>query len=127
MDRHFIRFLKQKYWFSMSSISFCALTALFSTLVYNYPFLKAIYETGVTPAHFGMVAGLTFLAFWGIYTIVLIPYIGKILLGVTFLGNAVSLYFIMTYHIIIDKVMILAVLDTDKGETADLLSWKLFW
>ncbi len=127
MDRHFIRFLKQKYWFSMSSISFCALTALFSTLVYNYPFFMSIYETGVTPAHFGMVAGLTFLAFWGIYTIILYPYVGKILLGVTFLGNAVSLYFIMTYHIIIDKVMILAVLDTDKGETADLLSWKLFW
>ena len=126
MYRQLMQFLKQKYWFSVSAIRFCALAALISTAVYNYPFLKAIYESDVSAIHFALVVSLTFLAFWAVYLIIMWPYVGKILIGITCLGNAVSLYFIMTYHIIIDKVMILAVLDTDKGETADLLSWKLF-
>ncbi len=127
MIKKIFQFLKQKYWLTVSSLWACIGLALLTTAVYNFPFLSEIYKSGVSVVHFGMVAGLTFLAFMAIYALLLWPYVGKWLIGFTFLGNAVALYFIMTYHIIIDKVIILAALDTDAGETADLLSWKLFF
>ena len=50
----------------------------------------------------------------------------KPLIGLILIGNAVTFYFMNTYNVMIDSVMMLNVLETDIGEIKELLSLK-FW
>lgn len=50
---------------------------------------------------------------------------GKIALSLFFLLNAVAVYFIHTYHILVDESMISNVLNTNLEESSSFFSWKL--
>lgn len=51
--------------------------------------------------------------------------VGKFLLVVIFILNAIALYFVNTYHVIIDGIMMGNVLNTDYGEASSFFSIKL--
>ncbi len=125
MNAIVLKFFKKKHWVSLPAIFFSGIIAFLSCAVYNVPFLKEIYQSDISFFNKAVISLFMFVAFWGIFYLIQFPYIGKIFIGTIFLLNSIALYFIITYHIIIDKVMILAVLDTDQGETFDLLNLKI--
>ncbi|WP_300598406.1 phosphoethanolamine--lipid A transferase EptA [Niabella sp.] len=52
-------------------------------------------------------------------------YVGKFLLVLIFILNAVALYFVNTYNVIIDGIMMGNVINTDYGEASSFFSVKL--
>ena len=54
------------------------------------------------------------------------PKISKTIGIILLLCNSIALYFMNTYHVLIDRIMILNIMHTNIYETKDLLHWKLF-
>jgi lipid A ethanolaminephosphotransferase len=52
-------------------------------------------------------------------------YVGKVLLIIFFIFNAIAVYFINTYAVIIDESMIGNVLNTNYEEASSFFSFKL--
>ena len=52
-------------------------------------------------------------------------FVGKFLLVIFFIGNAIAIYFVNTYNVIIDETMIGNVLNTDYAEASSFFSIKL--
>lgn len=66
--------------------------------------------------------------FFAFYLVLyLLRIVGKILLAITFILSAFSVYFINTYSIIVDESMIGNVLNTNYEESSSFFSWKLIF
>ena len=63
-----------------------------------------------------LTAIVLFLGFVIIYALVLQKYIAKYLLAILIIGNSATLYFMQTYNIEVDKIMMINVFQTDSAE-----------
>ena len=117
-------------WPRVSVTALTAGVALWSLVVSNLPFWQRLQEVRpiVSPQDFFFQASVALLAFLAI-NLFLTPFafrpIVKPALIVVLSLAALAAYFIDTYGIYIDKVMIRNVFETDPGEAAELLTVKL--
>lgn len=108
--------------------------SIVNLLLFHFPFFKFVlnnidYRTfnGVflVFSFFIMMIVANYLAFYML--LFRSGFVGRILICTFFLINAVALYFINTYGIIIDESMIGNVLNTNYGESSGFFSFKLLW
>jgi len=101
-------------------------------ILFHYPFFKFVFNnvdyksfTGVSIIVSLVIAMLVANAFALFLIFFLSRLVGKILLVLFFLINAVAVYFINTYSVIIDESMIGNVLNTNYSESSSFFSIKL--
>ena len=101
-------------------------------ILFHYPFFKFVFNnvdyksfTGVSIIVSLVIAMLVANAFAIFLIFFLSRLVGKILLVLFFIINAVAVYFINTYSVIIDESMIGNVLNTNYSESSSFFSIKL--
>lgn len=72
-----------------------------------------------------VIALVLFAAFVIVYSLLLVKYAAKPVLTLIILGSVPALYFMSSYNIAIDKIMMLNVLETDQHEIEALLTPKM--
>ena len=117
----------QKRWFSVSSFQFNAVYSAAVLVIYNPLFFKKFYE--VSPSGLFFAAGLLclFLLLNAACNILLFRPVTKFLAVLLLLVNSVVYYFMITYNIAVDKVMLLNLLETDVNEARETFSYSIFW
>jgi lipid A ethanolaminephosphotransferase len=101
-------------------------------ILFHYPFFQFVlknvdYKTfnGILLLSSLVVAVLIVNAFIFYLILILFRIVGKFILVLFFIINAISVYFINTYNIIIDESMIGNILNTNYGESSSFFSFKL--
>lgn len=115
-----------RYKINTSSFSFNLIFSLLLFVPYNFIFFKKLYEVtgnGLDYICINLIIGLLlFIA----TNLLLWKHSTKILSCIFIVLNAVCLYFMSTFNISIDKIMLLNALETDTAESLDLLNHKFF-
>ena len=115
----------KKYFWRISSSLFNIIYGLFTILVYNFSFISAAYKHN--QSIWGGLA-VTICVFCTLYIILSILFCRRLVktLAIFFcFANTAAFYFMNAYGVVIDKIMLLNVLQTDVYEVADLLSYKM--
>ena len=117
----------------LSLFAFSAIVSLATMLLYNIPFFEyALQNTNQsTGVRLFLMASLVVVMllvnFMMTYLIMyLLRMAGRILLAILAIINATSLYFILTYNIIIDEITIGNVFNTRYSEASGFFSWSLW-
>ena len=117
----------------ISLFAFSAIVSLATMLLYNIPFFEyALQNTNQsTGVRLFLMASLVVVMllvnFMMTYLIMyLMRMAGRILLAILAIINATSLYFIITYNIIIDEITIGNVFNTRYSEASGFFSWSLW-
>ena len=114
-----------RYLWSVSSIRFNFLYCCFTMAAYNIPFIKTVFHHDYS--FFATI--LTTICVFAILNIITsILFIRNLTkpLAITFcLLNTSAFYFMNAYGIVIDKIMLLNVLQTDIYEVSDMLNLKM--
>ena len=117
----------------ISLFAFSAIVSVATMLLYNIPFFN--YVIGHTNQSTGirlfliasLVVVMLLVNFLMTYLVMyLMRLVGRILLAIMAIINATSLYFILTYNIIIDEVTIGNVFNTRYSEASGFFSWSLW-
>ena len=113
-------------------IPFVLLLSALNFLFFHYPFYKFVFTNvdykslnGVNIVITLMILMVIANAFVFFLVFFLSRFVGKFLLVVFFIVNAVAIYFVNTYHVIIDEAMVGNVLNTDYAEATSFFSFKL--
>ena len=111
---------------------FVVLISTINFLFFHYPFFKFVFNNvnykttnGVILIISLIVIMLVFNAFFFFIIFFLSRIIGKFVLVVFFIFNAIAVYFVNTYGVIIDESMIGNVLNTSYHESSSFFSLKL--
>lgn len=106
----------------------CAVLSLFTLLCFHAPFFRYVFDH-VSEGFNGViiVVGLVIIMLVGNFLtyyllIYLLRSVGKCIVAFTFIGNAVSLYFINTYDVMIDDTMMGNVFNTKYTEASGFFS-----
>lgn len=109
--------------------AYCLALSLFTLVAYNLPFFKAAashMEGGFNAVVLMcsaalLILGLDFL----LYTLLVYlgRFVGKCILAITLLGNAVMLYSVITYDVLITDAMMGNVLHTRYSEASGFFAW----
>ena len=117
----------------LSLFAFSAIVSLATMLLYNIPFFEYVVQhtnqsTGVRVFLIAsLVVVMLLVNFLMTYLIMyLMRIVARILLAIMAIINATSLYFILTYNIIIDEVTIGNVFNTRYSEASGFFSWSLW-
>ena len=117
----------------LSLFAFSAIVSLATMLLYNIPFFEyALQNTNQsTGVRLFLIASLVVVMllvnFMMTYLIMyFLRMAGRILLAILAIINATSLYFILTYNIIIDEITIGNVFNTRYSEASGFFSWSLW-
>ena len=117
----------------LSLFAFSAIVSVATMLLYNIPFFEyALQNTNQsTGVRLFLIASLVVVMllvnFMMTYLIMyLLRMAGRILLAILAIINATSLYFILTYNIIIDEITIGNVFNTRYSEASGFFSWSLW-
>lgn len=113
-------------------INFVLILSAFNFIFFHYPFYVFVFQNleynsfggGLTIFSL-MILMLVANAFAFYLILFLLRKIGKIILGLSFILNAISVYFIITYNVIIDGNMIGNVLNTNYEEASSFFSFKM--
>ena len=115
-------FFKQRYFWTCSAVRFNLIFAAGALLLYNQVFFNKIEELGESC----LFQTLTFICFAALFNLaanlLFFKYTLKPLTILILLMNGVVYYFMVTFNIAVDKIMLLNVLETDKSEAADLFN-----
>lgn len=96
----------------------------FVSVCSNYLFLNKLVINSSWIA--GLLAMIVlFAAFVIVYTVILHKYIAKFILGFLIIANTAAIYFMQTYNVEIDKIMMINVFQTDVAEVGALISTKM--
>ncbi len=114
-----------------SLTAFSAVLSIFTLLAYHQPFFKAVVSN--VEADFNGVLitgglGMIMLALnFFIYYLVLFlgRAVGKAILALTFIGNSICYYFIVTYNTLITDKMMGNLFNTQYSEASGFLTWGL--
>ncbi|MEO6315661.1 MAG: phosphoethanolamine--lipid A transferase EptA [Chitinophagaceae bacterium] len=113
-------------------IPFVLLISCLNFLLFHYPFFKFVFNNvdykslnGINIIITLMILMLVLNAFVFLLIFSLSRLVGKFLLVVFFIVNAMAIYFVNTYNVIIDETMVGNVLNTDYGEATSFISFKL--
>ena len=112
-------------WFTLPVRAVILLLAVLTTCVYNFSFLKEIYESDVSTWHFIQTILLTTLSFAAIFCFVLWPKITKPFICLWVITNTIASYFVWFYNVPLDKIMMINVLETDRDETWELVGLEM--
>ncbi len=109
------------------------LFSFINLILYHYPFYKFVWNNIDVKSFNGilLLASLTIVAilanaFFFYLVLFLLRFAGKWLIALFFILNALAVYFVITYGVIIDETMIGNVLNTDYEESSSFLSFGLF-
>ena len=115
----------------ISISKFSMILSLYTLIVFHIPVLKVVWE-GVDFDFSGMVIFFSFLTLLFVlnyFVYYLFLYIGriggKVLLALTFIGNAICFYFINTYNVLITEEMMGNVFNTRSGEAFSFFSFTM--
>ncbi len=113
-------------------IPFVLLISSLNFLFFHYPFFKFVFHNidykslnGINIIATLVILMLVANAFVFFLFFFLSRFVGKFLLVLFFIGNAIAIYFVNTYNVIIDETMIGNVLNTDYKEATSFFSFKL--
>ena len=114
---------------SLSRVSF--IMSLFTLIAYHNPFFSYITEnvgkdlsgTWIVISMVIIMLALNFLVYFLLMYIFRI--VGKYIIALTLTGNAVCLYFINTYNVLIDRSMMRNVFETEFSEASSFFSWTI--
>lgn len=109
----------------IKSVWFNLYYSLFTLIVFNIPFILAAYRIKNSIIMAAMIGLAIFAALNLVTNILFIKRLVKPLSIILCLFNASVLYFMLTYGVVFDKIMLLNVLQTDVYEVTDLLSIKM--
>ena len=111
---------------------FVLLMSLLNFLFFHYPFFKFVFNNldykslnGLTIIISLIILMLILNAFVFFLIFFLSRYVGKFLLVIFFIINAIAVYFVNTYGVIIDESMIGNVFNTNYDESSSFFSIKL--
>ena len=111
---------------------FVAILSVLTFLFFHLPFYTFVFNNvdyksfnGITIIISLIILMLVLNAFVFYLLFSLSRYLGKFLLVLFFIGNAIAVYFINTYSVIIDESMIGNVLNTQYSEASSFFSFKL--
>lgn len=115
----------------LSLTLFAAVLSLFTLLAYHYPFFRFVSDNveggwnsfQIMSSLVVLMLVLNFLAYYLI--LFLCRIVGKCILAFTFIANALSLYFIVTYDTFLTKQMMGNVFNTRYSEASGFFSWML--
>ena len=104
--------------------------SLWVVVLCNGPFWRTLWKiqdglSGASLLKFGAAFVIAILVTNLLLTVLAFPWIGKPLLALVTITSAVTLYFMDSYGVMIDKVMLQNVLETHPQEVGELLSWRL--
>lgn len=112
---------------------FAAVCSLFNLLAFHIPFFKYVWEQALTTGQ-GVALTVGFLAVILVanYLVAYLlmyagRFLGRFILSFFLIGNAVSLYFINTYDVMITDSMMGNVFNTDWNEATGFWSWTAFF
>lgn len=113
-------------------VYFSLLISCLNFLFFHFPFFKFVFNNvdhkslnGITIIICSVILMLVANAFVFFLILFLSRFVGKFLLIVFFIVNAVAVYFVNTYGVIIDESMVGNVLNTNYAESAGFFSIKL--
>ncbi|MDE3247413.1 MAG: phosphoethanolamine--lipid A transferase EptA [Bacteroidota bacterium] len=113
-------------------IPFVILISALNLVFFHFPFFRFVYNNvdhkslnGINILISLVILMLVANAFFFLLICYLSRYVGKFLLVVFFIVNAVAVYFINTYNVIIDESMVGNVLNTKYSEASGFFSFKL--
>lgn len=107
--------------------------SLFTLLAFHWPFFKLVHSNieggfnGVLITG-GLAILMLALNFFFYYLLLFLGrFAGKLILAFSFIGNAISLYFINTYQVLITDKMMGNVFNTRYSEASGFMSWAVLW
>lgn len=123
------KFLKEKTDLTRVSL----VLSLFTLVAFHWPFFRLVLdkiEGGFNGVLITGGLGILMLAlnFFFYYLMLFLGrFVGKCILAFTFIGNAISLYFINTYQVLITNKMMGNVFNTRYSEASGFFSWSIVW
>ncbi|GAA6528953.1 phosphoethanolamine transferase EptA [Segatella asaccharophila] len=118
---------------NLSLVWFCVIASIINFLLYHYPFFAFVFHNVDDKSLNGIIIIISLVVimlvanFFTFYLFLFLSRIvGKWLLAITFVINAVCVYFINTYSIIIDESMMGNVFDTHYSEASSFFSIRMF-
>lgn len=111
----------------------CAVLSLFTLVCFHNPFFDYVRDNvsegaGGTIIVVCMTVLMLLANFFAYYLIIyLFRFVGKCIVAFTFIGDAVSLYFINTYDVMIDDTMMGNVFNTKYNEASGFFSMTAVW
>lgn len=113
-------------------IHFVSLISFFNFLLFHFPFFEFVFSninykslSGILIIISLVILMLVLNAFVFLIIFFISRYVGKLFLVTFFIINAIVVYFVNTYGIIIDESMIGNVFNTDYDESSSFFSFKL--
>ena len=116
----------------ISLIKFASIVSIATLLMYNLPFFGYVADNNNGSAverlivQASLVVIMLALNFMATSLVMLLRTVGRVLLAVLAVINATSLYFILTYSVIIDETTIGNVFNTRYSEASGFFSWSLW-
>ena len=117
---------------SVPIIHFALLMSFLNFLFFHFPFYSFVFNNLNYKSLSGIIAIVSLIilmlvanAFTFYLILFLSRFVGKFLLALFFIINAIAVYFINTYNVIIDESMIGNVINTDYEEASSFFSVKL--
>ena len=116
----------------ISLFFFSCLVSIGTLLLYNIPFFNYVADNSNESAGrwlllASLVVVMLSLHFMLTYlTLFLLRKVGRVLLAILSVINAVAVYFVFTYHVIIDATAIENVFNTRYSEASGFFSWSLW-
>ncbi|GET45625.1 phosphoethanolamine--lipid A transferase EptA [Capnocytophaga felis] len=117
---------------NLSLTRFAVLMSLLNFLLFHYPFFNFVFENIDYKGFSGIVTIVSLIIlmlvanFFTFYLILFLSRkVGKFLLVIFFILNAIAVYFINTYSIIVDESMIGNVINTNYEESSSFFSFKM--
>jgi lipid A ethanolaminephosphotransferase len=114
--------------FTPTATTFIAVTAVLNALLYHVPlfsFAAGALDLSSVTGDLTLVTLLIVLLSETVLLLILLALISHRLLGplcmLLAMANAVALYFVVTYHVVLDETMMGNVLNTDRGEASEYL------
>ncbi|HLT49489.1 MAG TPA: phosphoethanolamine--lipid A transferase EptA [Aequorivita sp.] len=111
---------------------FALLFSFINLVLYHYPFFKFVFGTidvkslnGILLLISLIIAAILANAFFFYLVLFLLRKVGKWLMALFFIINAIAVYFVNTYGVIIDETMIGNVLNTNYEESSSFFSFGL--
>src|ERR1044072_10013987 len=115
-------------------VHFSLLLSCLNFLFFHFPFFKFVFNNvdykslnGITIIICFIILMLVANSFAFFLMFFLLRFVGKIILVLFFIINAIAVYFVNTYGIIIDESMVGNVLNTNYAESAGFFSIKLLF
>lgn len=115
----------KNFWWQIKSYQFNAVFSLFTLFVYNKIFFEKLWQIYPSLLFVSMLTLVVFLLLNVACALLFWPKTTKFLAILFTVLNTAVFYFMYVYHVAIDKVMLMNVLETDSQEVVALLNWDM--